>query len=402
MIDQQQITKWVSEGTITQAQADKMLLDVAQQKKERTSGKLVVTISTIGAVLLGIGAILFVSSNWDQMSSLLKSVILLASTFLAYGIGFHFQYGKKNYPKVGAALLFLGAMLFGASVFLIAQIYHVNANAHVLLLIWLIGVLPFVYAFSSTPVAALSAVLFFLWLGFFVFRGTRLFDAFADIRFLPAMYLICGVMVFGIGAMHYFADGLKKVARIFRIGALKVLMVSLFLLTFEEFSGVVMRRYNGELDLLSLVSGQFKFMMVIFSLVAIFTLLINWFFNPSKSKTSAFESWFGFGMVGLTLFFFFFPPASSVYIILFNLLMVAVIGTFLWIGHKREDMKLVNMGMFWTAVFIFARYFDFFWDLLSRSVFFMVGGLILVLGGIALEKKRREIKQEFGTHQVQS
>ena len=48
------------------------------------------------------------------------------------------------------------------------------------------------------------------------------------------------------------------------------------------------------------------------------------------------------------------------------------------------------------AVYIIAKYFDFFWDLLARSVFFMVGGIILVIGGIILERKRRELKKIIG------
>jgi len=55
-------------------------------------------------------------------------------------------------------------------------------------------------------------------------------------------------------------------------------------------------------------------------------------------------------------------------------------------------MQVINIGMFWTSVFIFAKYFDWFADLLSRSTFFMIGGLILILGGIAMERKRRDIK----------
>ena len=58
-------------------------------------------------------------------------------------------------------------------------------------------------------------------------------------------------------------------------------------------------------------------------------------------------------------------------------------------------MQIVNTGMFWLSALILVRYFDFFWDLLPRSLFFMVGGLILVLGGIALEKKRRQLKTKF-------
>ena len=69
----------------------------------------------------------------------------------------------------------------------------------------------------------------------------------------------------------------------------------------------------------------------------------------------------------------------------------------LFVGYQREDMQIVNTGMFWLSVLIIVRYFDFFWGLLPRSLFFMVGGLVLVLGGIGLEKKRRQLKIKFTT-----
>ncbi|MSQ76893.1 MAG: hypothetical protein EXR97_00360 [Nitrospiraceae bacterium] len=58
-------------------------------------------------------------------------------------------------------------------------------------------------------------------------------------------------------------------------------------------------------------------------------------------------------------------------------------------------MKLVNIDMSWLGVLVLVRYFDFFWELLPRSLFFLAGGLILVLGGMALEKKRRELRTQF-------
>jgi len=42
-----------------------------------------------------------------------------------------------------------------------------------------------------------------------------------------------------------------------------------------------------------------------------------------------------------------------------------------------------------------ARYFDFFWKLLPRSIFFIVGGLILLAGGMFLERKRRAVLDSF-------
>ena len=157
-MDRDLINKWLKEKVINASQAKRMLSDVESSRKERNSNKFIVSISTIGAILLGIGAILFIASNWQELSQIAKTLILVGSTGLAYYLGYLLKYQKQNLPKVGASLLFLGALLFGATVILISQIYNLNANNHMLVLIWLIGILPLVYALGSAPIAGLAAV----------------------------------------------------------------------------------------------------------------------------------------------------------------------------------------------------------------------------------------------------
>jgi len=393
MTNKKQIQEWLEAGTITQEQAQKMLSDVNQKSKEERSNKFIVAISTIGAILLGIGAILFVASNWREIPDLIKVLILLGSTFGAYYLGYLFKYDKKNLPKVGASLFFLGVLLFGASIFLIAQIYHINANAHSLVLIWLIGILPLVYAFRSEPVAALSSLLFFIWIGLFIFRGGR-FDE--DIFFsLPVIYLSAGTLLFSIGGLHYLKPQLIKIARIFRIAGIKIAMLSLFLLTFKFFSGHVDSYWFRNSRILEDMSSQLMFGIVLFSILSIIGLFVNLFFNPSQSKTNSYENGIALGFLGFTLLFFFFPTESNVYTVIYNLLFAGLTLFLIYIGYQRSNIKIVNIGIFWLSVFILAKYFDFLWDLMDRSLFFIVGGLILILGGIAMERKRRQIKENF-------
>ena len=287
----------------------------------------------------------------------------------------------------------LGALLFGASIFLIAQIYHINANAHSLVLIWLIGVLPLVYAFRSEPIAALSSLLFFIWIGLFIFRN-EFFDESIFFSF-PVIYLSAGTLLFSIGGLHYLKPQLTKVARIFRIAGIKIAMLSLFLLTFKFFSGYIDSYWFSNARALEGVSSQLMTGIVLFSILAIIGLAINLLFNPSKSKTNSFENGAALGLLGFTLLFFFFPAESSVYTVIYNLLFAGLTLFLIYIGYQISDIKIVNTGIFWLSMFIFAKYFDFLWDLMDRSLFFIVGGLILVLGGIAMERKRRQIKEDF-------
>jgi uncharacterized membrane protein len=395
MVDEKQIKQWLKDGTITQAQAKKMLADSTSYQKEQSSNKLIVAISTIGAILLGIGAILFIASNWRAIPNIIKVLILVGSTFGAYYLGYLFKYQKQNLPKVGASLIFLGALLFGATVFLIAQMYNINANNHTLLLIWLIGVLPLVYAFASVPIAGLSCLLFYVWIGLFVFRNIDFSRAWGDFFSLPVLYLISGILLFGIGGLHYASDKLKDIARTYRIAGIKVVLLSLFLLTFRFFAGNY-DKYHWNIREGAEISTQFTVGLVIFAVLALIVAIINLFFNITKSETNILENGISLGLFAIALVFFFFPATNNIYVVLFNLILAGLIFTLLFIGYNRQDMKLVNMGMFWVSVLIVVRYFDFFWDLMPRSLFFMVGGLILVLGGIALERKRRQLKSQFG------
>lgn len=391
MIDQKLINKWYTEKTINKAQATKMMADVTNYSKESRSNKFITLISTIGAILLGIGAILFIASNWQELSQLMKVIILVGSTFAAYYVGYLFKYQKQNLPKVGSALLFLGALLFGATIILITQIYNINANNHILILLWLIGILPLVYALRSAPIAGLTTILFYLWIGLFFSQRNEWWFFEVLGRFSIVLFIAGSIMLFAIGGLHYLSPKLKDIARIYRLGSLKVLMICLFLLTFEWFSKLSSSRM---VDWFNQTQEQLLTGVVIFSILAILITVINWFFNKSESL-SVYEGPLSLGLVALALIFFFYPTTTTIYMVLFNLLFPGLTILFIYLGYNREDMQLVNLGMLWLSIFLVAKYFDWFWKLLERSIFFIVGGLILVLGGIALEKKRRQIKEQF-------
>jgi len=394
MNNEEQIKEWVASGIITSEQAQKMLVDITQKSKEEKSNKLVVAISIIGSILLGIGAILFIASNWIGMPDVIKILILSGSTFGAYYTGYLFKYEKQNLPKVGASLFFLGALLFGASLFLIAQIYNINASNHTLVLIWLIGVLPLVYAFISESIAALSAFLFFTWVGLFIFRDNR-FD-FDIVILFPVVYLFAGAMLFSIGGLHYLMPAMQKIARMFRLAGLKICMFSLFLLTFDFFSEQEMTRILGDsYGVFNTAMSQITTSIFVFGVLAIIGLAENLLLNPAKSKNNHLESGVGLGLVLFVMFFFFNAAETSIFVLPFNLIFFLLTISLVTMGYQKADMSILNMGMFWLSVFIVAKYFDFFWSLMDRSIFFLIGGLILVLGGITLEQKRRKLKESF-------
>ena len=102
-----------------------------------------------------------------------------------------------------------------------------------------------------------------------------------------------------------------------------------------------------------------------------------------------------FLVAGITLTAVYSPLSEKTYTGLFNIIFLGFLILLLYAGYNTENIGIINTAMFWFIPLIFARYFDFFWELLPRSFFFILGGLVLLAISVVLERKRRELKVRF-------
>ena len=65
----------------------------------------------------------------------------------------------------------MGCLFFGAAIWLLAQIFHIESSNYDALWWWAIGVLPFALLLDTILLHLLFAGLLALWLGFEVFRS---------------------------------------------------------------------------------------------------------------------------------------------------------------------------------------------------------------------------------------
>ena len=56
---------------------------------------------------------------------------------------------------------------------------------------------------------------------------------------------------------------------------------------------------------------------------------------------------------------------------------------------------MVNRAFTGFSAWVLARYFDTFWSLMDRSLFFMAGGVLLLAGGGWLERRRRALLRDI-------
>ncbi|MDE2786113.1 MAG: DUF2157 domain-containing protein [Chloroflexota bacterium] len=122
-------------------------------------------IGVMGALLVGLGIIIYVAANWDVIPVWARVTMLVGLTAVVNAGGWALL-ARFDYPRAGVAMLVVGALAYGAAIHLIAQIYHVPVNHPNLTTVWFLGVLPMGYIARSRLMVALSLALLVLSMGF--------------------------------------------------------------------------------------------------------------------------------------------------------------------------------------------------------------------------------------------
>lgn len=128
---------------------------VAKEEKEGAQKRIISIIVTIGAILVGVGIFSFIAANWQEMAKVVKVFIIVIAMIASYTGGW-FLREKGHYEKTGEALLLLGAIIYGAGIFLIAQMFHIRGNWPDGFILWMIGTIIMAFTAESFPLFYLA------------------------------------------------------------------------------------------------------------------------------------------------------------------------------------------------------------------------------------------------------
>lgn len=81
--------------------------------------------------------------------------------------------------------------------------------------------------------------------------------------------------------------------------------------------------------------------------------------------------------------------------IFFNSLIFLEILEFFFAGYKKQKIWMINLSAIFFFLLIFAKYFDWFFKFLDKSIFFIGAGLLLLLLGWGMEKGRKHITTQI-------
>jgi uncharacterized membrane protein len=379
---------WVEKGIITQEQYNQ-IMELYPPKKSVTE-----RLPLFAAILIGMGVLTFVASNWSAIPHLIRLAIMI----VAMGGFYLFGYREKtrSASSFGTALLALGIITFGAGIFLTGQMFHLTAydarafiiwSVPALALMWMYGERIFYYlslfiltvgqVYSAVSFGQFSWVLLFFLIGPALYavagkRGEMMAMFTASVMLHSFVYIVIEEQAIGwlalIAALMYAAsDWLRE--KSMRIASQLVALASAFFIAvfFVFLLGEIVREpLPHPLFFFSLFIGAFIF---------------SWIGKGRRRERIDAMEW----MIFLPFFYW-----QSFGDVMYLLVLFLFSGYLLWIGQREESSAKVNVG---TMLFLLSTcigYVQIAWSFLPKSIFFFVGGLLLFALHSFLQRQRRK------------
>jgi uncharacterized membrane protein len=159
---QNDIPELIKAGVITQETADR-IHDYYKNKSGESANRLFIVFGILGAILVGLGIILIIAHNWDDLSRPAKTFFSFLPLFIGQIIcGFVLIKNQDSvvWRESGAAFLFFSV---GASISLVSQVYNIPGNMSSFLLTWMLLCLPLIYVMKSsiTSLLYLTGITFY-------------------------------------------------------------------------------------------------------------------------------------------------------------------------------------------------------------------------------------------------
>ncbi|WLB53989.1 DUF2157 domain-containing protein [Bradyrhizobium japonicum] len=178
------LAQWEADGVIAPAAAT----SIRSALPPLSPGiNIAVVVGIVGGLLIAAAFLAFVAAHWTEIARLLRFAILIAGMVVAGGLGAWFAAtGRTVLADLCASI---GAIIFGAGIALVGQMYHLGEDFAVGMLLWSIGAFAAALLTGSRGALAVALVAACIW------TCMRSHDA-PDVRHLPfvAVWLIAAAL----------------------------------------------------------------------------------------------------------------------------------------------------------------------------------------------------------------
>lgn len=413
----------LDKGIIEANTADKIRL-YYQQKEENnpSSNRLTIVFAILGALLIGMGIVLIVAHNWDNLSRLTKNILAFLPMLIGQAACIYTLLRKSNnvgWREASSSFLFFGVAICIA---MVSQIYHLEGSLLNFLFTWMLLCLPIMYTMRSS-MASLLFLIGTTWYGILSYNHDYniAFYWLLLLAALPYYYLLyrkggqgnffnyhtwliggsIAIMLASLdnGAEHWLLIAYIGLAGIYYLlgrtsffaakrlannplliqGSLGI--VGLFLVgTFRDFWNDV---WKNNTEIINIGSLEFLVSMVLLALAAYL------FFKNSQNKNKEDLPYIGLAPFVYLILFFIAIQSTGLSALLANFCVLGLGLMTTLRGINQNHLGILNYGLLIITILIICRFFDTDLSFVFRGIMFVLVGIGFFAVNSWIIKKRK-------------
>ncbi len=419
-----EIPELIKAEVITQETADR-IQDYYKNKRSSSTNRLFIVFGILGAILVGLGIILIIAHNWDELSRATKTFFAFLPLFIGQllcGFTLIKKQDSIAWRESSAAFLFFSV---GASISLVSQVYNIPGNLSSFLLTWMLLCFPLIYVMKSSMVSLLYLI------GITYYACETSYWSYPSSESYPYWVLL------SLALPHYYLLYLKNPKSNFMIfhNWLIPLSVVITLGTVAQKTEELMFiAYFSLFGLFYLIGHKdffirqksrnsgYKLLGSLGTIVLLLTLSFNWFWEDLRNSdlqlnevistpeffASTILSLFAVGLLyvhlkdkalnniqPLVLIFILFiitfvlGLSSPIAVVLINLYVFAVGILTIRDGAQQDHLGILNYGLLVITALVICRFFDTELSFVVRGIMFVSVGAGFFIANYLMLKKRK-------------
>lgn len=421
-----ELPELITAGLISPDTAEQIKNYYKRKEKSQSDGRANTLFVILGTVLVGLGIILMVAHNWDDLSRPVKLFfsfipVLIGQVLCGYAL--YKKTGSTAWREGSAVFLFLAA---GACLALVSQTYHLPEDLKSFLFTWMLLVFPLIYIMRSSMASLLyiCGVTLYAVYGGYGYEAKELYHYWWMLLlviphylmlcreqpgsnftifhhwFIPLSLTIC------LGTVARNTEELMFVSYISMFGAFYLLGTSAWLSGKKIFSnGYLVIGSLGTMCLLLVLSfrwfwddlseeknrGTWLFSSpemlaaIAFSLIALVLLILH-----IRSRKGEPVNLMGFIFAGFIVIFFTGMSDALTATIATNLLLLAAAIFTINRGNRLNHLGILNYGLLIITALVICRFFDTDISFILRGLMFVAVGAGFFIANNQLLKKRKQ------------
>ena len=382
--------KWLEKNIITEDQLEEMLSLYPKQDP-----RFILMIFAV--LLMSLGFLTFIFSDWAQVPHISRTLLMVVFMVVLYTIGDRMY--RQDMETLGISLIVLGYIMFGVGMLLTVTIYSISLFSAWPFVIWsLIGLLLYI-SYEHR------------WLFVIGITVTTIGQIYSGIQFSSFNIIIFLILLLGYAHFTYH-QAYRLFGYMFAI-SYSLQVITLTIVQDQQYYWLIvyflLLYITGEIILKPLLARSLKHISLlsifVFGMYQTFLLqesflfqqtieyhvvfFIVWVLLMGLVVTLKIKRRHHFELIDLVLFIpVFYLPWASV----FSLTILFIFSlAWLLVGYIKDFDNKILLGTTAFLLSTLTAYIQFAWDAINKSLFFIIGGLLLFIISLLIDRQRRRL-----------